>query len=128
MSYYSNAELAGYRALHANYEDGLAAWQADHDTWAKDPSSYPAEPEAPEAPAPPATTYDFREIAGPEEVETDAGTALILPPSVVVTSSDGAHVGAMLPDDFARAFTDEALVDFERGAAIRTRRAPRRKR
>jgi hypothetical protein len=93
-------------AAQAAYAAALAAWQPAHDAWAAIPEprlddggQELVEPVAPQPPAPlpepqppgpPAVTYTTRELAEPEQLATPAGPALVLPPRLVVTGTNGA--------------------------------------
>ena len=110
-SYYANAHLDAYARQLAGFEDAHAAWEAtvaaeqqrNADAEADGPEpQLPPEPVQPERPA---VTYTKRELTEPEEIKTEYGPALAMPPQLVVTSSNGWEF-AMSKADFERSFTD----------------------
>lgn len=124
-TYYANTALDAYAAqlandaqLHKAWEDTCAAaeqgYQDAHDTWEQHPTDdagnplpEPQPPTLPDEPQPTATVppvYTESAIDGATELDTAAGPALVLPPSVILTGPDGAQF-AILPDDLTRTFT-----------------------
>jgi hypothetical protein len=60
---------------------------------------------APEPPEPePPQEYEVREITEPTTIRTASGAALIMPPSLLVTGSDGEQFG-VTPADLATGWT-----------------------
>jgi hypothetical protein len=110
---------AACAAVHTAWEEAHAAWVADP---GDPPQPEPIEPVNPPAPPPqPApreptppdaavlSVYEAREVTEPEQLETATGTALILPPRVVLTGTDGVAF-ALSSEELAAGYADTTTV------------------
>jgi len=109
-----------FELAHEQWQQAYAAWENDHpedvvepiepqlvdipdhpEDLEPQPPALPPEPD----PVPELGTYQVREISEPEEIEAETGTALVMPPSLIVTGPDGNEFG-VLPGEFDKMFEE----------------------
>lgn len=92
------AAQAAYESAHQEWEDGGEIGEEPQPPTRVDPSP---------PPEPPSTTYERRDVTEIEQIDTETGPALVVPPRVVVTSSDGRSY-AMSDAEFAAGYVEAA--------------------